>query len=197
MIFWYIFFLTAILSSSPFLFQVWLLLKLKLWLSILGSQAKQAPLARSNVGTQGSSAPPKKVIDINEPQTCRNRGCGKTFKEKDNHETACCYHPGPAIFHDRLRGVCFAASYSSVCYSIDSFNDHPYIFFLFAYDMAVEVLWYPCKGVWWIYEHSTLFQGMAQCWSSVLSFARWSTPLLFLVFENFVLTIYFPIWLFH
>ncbi|OAY48311.1 cysteine and histidine-rich domain-containing protein RAR1 isoform X1 [Manihot esculenta] len=69
-----------------------------------GSQAKQAPLARSNVGTQGSSAPPKKVIDINEPQTCRNQGCGKTFKEKDNHETACSYHPGPAIFHDRLRG---------------------------------------------------------------------------------------------
>lgn len=71
------------------------------------------------MGTQGSSAPPKKVIDINEPQTCRNRGCGKTFKEKDNHETACCYHPGPAIFHDRLRGVCFAASYlQSVIVSI-------------------------------------------------------------------------------
>ncbi|KAF8052638.1 hypothetical protein N665_1526s0003 [Sinapis alba] len=25
-------------------------------------------------------------------------------KKRDNHETACSYHPGPAVFHDRLRG---------------------------------------------------------------------------------------------
>ncbi|RID40705.1 hypothetical protein BRARA_J00736 [Brassica rapa] len=53
-------------------------------------------------------APPppvkKVVIDINEPQLCKNKGCDKTFKERDNHETACSYHPGPAVFHDRLRG---------------------------------------------------------------------------------------------
>ncbi|XP_051123095.1 cysteine and histidine-rich domain-containing protein RAR1 [Andrographis paniculata] len=51
-------------------------------------------------------APPKvkKIVDINEPQTCRNKGCGQTFKEKDNHDTACSYHPGPAVFHDRKRG---------------------------------------------------------------------------------------------
>ncbi|KAK9292846.1 hypothetical protein L1049_020826 [Liquidambar formosana] len=53
---------------------------------------------------EGSSVPVKKIIDINEPQTCRNKGCGKTFKEKDNHDTACNYHPGPAVFHDRMRG---------------------------------------------------------------------------------------------
>ncbi|GKV16307.1 hypothetical protein SLEP1_g26965 [Rubroshorea leprosula] len=50
-----------------------------------------------------SSAPPKKIIDINQPQTCKNKGCGKVFKEKDNHDIACSYHPGPAVFHDRIR----------------------------------------------------------------------------------------------
>lgn len=50
------------------------------------------------------SEPVKKIVDINEPQTCRNKGCGKTFKEKDNHEAACEYHPGPPVFHDRMRG---------------------------------------------------------------------------------------------
>ena len=50
-------------------------------------------------------APVKKIVGLDEPQTCRNKGCGKTFKEKDNHETACEFHPGPAIFHDRIRGV--------------------------------------------------------------------------------------------
>ncbi|KAF9614667.1 hypothetical protein IFM89_019795 [Coptis chinensis] len=49
-------------------------------------------------------APVKKIVGLNEPQTCRNKGCGKTFKEKDNHDTACSYHPGPAVFHDRMRG---------------------------------------------------------------------------------------------
>ncbi|OIV91480.1 hypothetical protein TanjilG_02098 [Lupinus angustifolius] len=48
--------------------------------------------------------PPKKIVDINEPQICRNQGCGLTFKEKDNHDTACSYHPGPAVFHDRMKG---------------------------------------------------------------------------------------------
>ncbi|KAG4907832.1 hypothetical protein JHK82_056483 [Glycine max] len=47
---------------------------------------------------------PKKIVDINEAQVCKNKGCGQTFKEKDNHDTACNYHPGPAVFHDRMRG---------------------------------------------------------------------------------------------
>ncbi|XP_059667002.1 cysteine and histidine-rich domain-containing protein RAR1-like [Cornus florida] len=50
------------------------------------------------------SAPPKKIVNINQPQICKNKGCGKTFKEKDNYDTACSYHPGPAVFHDRMRG---------------------------------------------------------------------------------------------
>ncbi|XP_006647346.2 cysteine and histidine-rich domain-containing protein RAR1 [Oryza brachyantha] len=48
--------------------------------------------------------PPKKKIDLSEPRICKNKGCGKTYKEKDNHDTACDYHPGPAVFHDRMRG---------------------------------------------------------------------------------------------
>ncbi|KAJ3675117.1 hypothetical protein LUZ60_004159 [Juncus effusus] len=50
------------------------------------------------------NAPVKKVVDINEPRVCKNKGCGKMYKEKDNHEAACEFHPGPAVFHDRLRG---------------------------------------------------------------------------------------------
>ncbi|XP_057951531.1 cysteine and histidine-rich domain-containing protein RAR1 [Malania oleifera] len=69
------------------------------------SNAVAAAPAESNGNVQaGSSAPAKKKVDINQPQTCRNKGCGKTFKEKDNHETACNFHPGPAVFHDRMRG---------------------------------------------------------------------------------------------
>lgn len=56
-------------------------------------------------GQEGLPAPAKKMVDINHPQICKNKGCGKTFKEKDNHDTACSYHPGPAVFHDRMRGV--------------------------------------------------------------------------------------------
>ncbi|XP_022867705.1 cysteine and histidine-rich domain-containing protein RAR1-like [Olea europaea var. sylvestris] len=61
--------------------------------------------SESNPDSLDTQPPPaKKIVDINQPQTCRNKGCGKTFKEKDNHDTACSYHPGPAIFHDRVRG---------------------------------------------------------------------------------------------
>lgn len=51
------------------------------------------------------SAPqPKKKVDLNEPRICKNKGCGKTYKEKDNNDAACEHHPGPAVFHDRNRG---------------------------------------------------------------------------------------------
>nr|WNT99864.1 disease resistance protein [Gymnema sylvestre] len=77
-----------------------------------GSQAKSVDPKASN-GTPSESksvlqevpAPPvKKIVDVNQPQICKNKGCGQTFKERDNHNTACNYHPGPAIFHDRMRG---------------------------------------------------------------------------------------------
>ncbi|XP_073273797.1 cysteine and histidine-rich domain-containing protein RAR1-like isoform X1 [Primulina huaijiensis] len=61
--------------------------------------------SESNRTLQYAQPPkPKKIVDINQPQICKNKGCGKTFKEKDNHEEACSYHPGPAVFHDRMRG---------------------------------------------------------------------------------------------
>ncbi|KAG9454380.1 hypothetical protein H6P81_007284 [Aristolochia fimbriata] len=66
---------------------------------------RTTPPEKSNEDVKKSPpVPAKRVVDINEPQTCRNKGCGKTFKEKDNHAEACEYHPGPAVFHDRLRG---------------------------------------------------------------------------------------------
>uniref|UniRef100_A0A2P2JLH6 Uncharacterized protein MANES_06G139000 n=1 Tax=Rhizophora mucronata TaxID=61149 RepID=A0A2P2JLH6_RHIMU len=69
-----------------------------------GSQSKEVASAKGNADIPVPCPPPKKIVDINEPQTCRNKSCGKTFKEKDNHETACSYHPGPAVFHDRMKG---------------------------------------------------------------------------------------------
>ncbi|KAE8698196.1 Cysteine and histidine-rich domain-containing protein RAR1 [Hibiscus syriacus] len=74
-----------------------------------GSQPKApnpTPAAPANCSAdvEESPPPPKKIVDINQPQTCKNKGCGKVFKQIDNHETACSYHPGPAVFHDRVRG---------------------------------------------------------------------------------------------
>lgn len=90
-----------------------------------GSQAKDinakpantatTPAAENDIQVEGTAAPQKKIVDINQPQVCRNKGCGKTFKEKDNHENACDYHPGPAVFHDRMKGVCI--------YYIINFNE--------------------------------------------------------------------------
>jgi hypothetical protein len=100
----------------------------------LGSQAqpKAAP-AKSC-----ASAPAKKVVDINQPQTCKNQGCGQTFKEKDNHETACNYHPGPAVFHDRMRGVCIMHFYfqPALLFSFSFFTNY----LLITCNFAVEVL---------------------------------------------------------
>ncbi|KAF7813296.1 cysteine and histidine-rich domain-containing protein RAR1 [Senna tora] len=73
-----------------------------------GSQIKPVNFAGNTSSESKASVEvpkqPKKIVDINEIQTCKNQGCGKPFKEKDNHETACSYHPGPAVFHDRMRG---------------------------------------------------------------------------------------------
>ncbi|KAL6899825.1 hypothetical protein ACP4OV_006483 [Aristida adscensionis] len=74
-----------------------------------GSQPKiQKPAATNDTNKESvekpSVPPPKKKIDINEVRTCKNKGCGKSYKEKDNHDSACEYHPGPAVFHDRMRG---------------------------------------------------------------------------------------------
>ncbi|KAI6696226.1 hypothetical protein NL676_016345 [Syzygium grande] len=68
------------------------------------ANANAEPVDERSKDVMISVVPQKKILDINQPQTCKNKGCGQTFKEKDNHETACCYHPGPAVFHDRMRG---------------------------------------------------------------------------------------------
>lgn len=74
-----------------------------------GSQGKSLkPLAATNNGesSEKPAVPVKKIVNLNEDRICKNKSCGKTYKEKDNHDAACEYHPGPAVFHDRLRGVC-------------------------------------------------------------------------------------------
>ncbi|XP_010555630.1 PREDICTED: cysteine and histidine-rich domain-containing protein RAR1 [Tarenaya hassleriana] len=73
-----------------------------------GSQTGPKPQKAAMTPREEENAEPelavKKKVGMNEPQVCKNKGCGKTFKEIENHETACSYHPGPAIFHDRSRG---------------------------------------------------------------------------------------------
>lgn len=104
--------------------------------------------------------PPKKIVGINKPQICKNKGCGQTFKEKDNHDTACSYHPGPAVFHDRMRGVgiIYSTEYSCIFCSCDMAVTSA---FHLSYYFAVEVLWYSCKRIWRVYEHSSMHKGMA------------------------------------
>ncbi|KAJ1559810.1 hypothetical protein HK405_009274 [Cladochytrium tenue] len=35
---------------------------------------------------------------------CTNKGCGKSFSEAENSDTACEYHSGAPVFHDALKG---------------------------------------------------------------------------------------------
>ncbi len=35
---------------------------------------------------------------------CGNNGCGNTFTDEENNDTACIYHPGSAVFHEGLKG---------------------------------------------------------------------------------------------
>ena len=35
---------------------------------------------------------------------CTHSGCGERYFESENHEKACLHHPGPAIFHDGMKG---------------------------------------------------------------------------------------------
>lgn len=35
---------------------------------------------------------------------CYNKGCGQKFKEEDNRDEACTYHPGGPVFHDAMKG---------------------------------------------------------------------------------------------
>ena len=35
---------------------------------------------------------------------CKNYGCNISFREEENHDTACRHHTAPPIFHDRIKG---------------------------------------------------------------------------------------------
>ena len=48
--------------------------------------------------------PPPPPVDPDVEQTCRNAGCGSRFRERDNTDEACAFHPGPPIFHERAKG---------------------------------------------------------------------------------------------
>ncbi|CAI5993636.1 unnamed protein product [Closterium sp. NIES-64] len=62
-----------------------------------------APQASSAAAPPQPSRPPS--WDINAERTCSNKGCGTKYREIDNSDSACKHHPGPAVFHDRKRGV--------------------------------------------------------------------------------------------
>ncbi|KAI3458246.1 hypothetical protein Pfo_014909 [Paulownia fortunei] len=71
---------------------------------VLNPKSAVSASSESNPDLRESQPPQAKIVDINQPQICKNKGCGKSFTEKDNHDTACSYHPGPPLFHDRMRG---------------------------------------------------------------------------------------------
>eukprot|EP00271_Cylindrocystis_brebissonii_P015244 TRINITY_DN3752_c0_g1_i1.p1 TRINITY_DN3752_c0_g1~~TRINITY_DN3752_c0_g1_i1.p1 ORF type:complete len:240 (+),score=30.35 TRINITY_DN3752_c0_g1_i1:252-971(+) len=64
--------------------------------------ASTAASASATSAAAKSSTP--RVVDFTAEQTCSNKGCGVKFREKDNSDTACSFHPGPAVFHDRRKG---------------------------------------------------------------------------------------------
>ena len=35
---------------------------------------------------------------------CKRKGCQKEYKEEENSENSCTYHPGKPIFHDTKKG---------------------------------------------------------------------------------------------
>ena len=41
---------------------------------------------------------------MSEEKKCKRNGCRKTYKEEENNENSCGYHPGLPIFHDTKKG---------------------------------------------------------------------------------------------
>lgn len=68
--------------------------------AVHSSLRSQSPLLNTDSEVKHREEP--RVLDFNAEQTCKN--CKKTFTEMENHDTACEYHAGPPIFHDRSRG---------------------------------------------------------------------------------------------
>mmetsp|Transcript_19255 Transcript_19255/g.36896 ORF Transcript_19255/g.36896 Transcript_19255/m.36896 type:complete len:236 (-) Transcript_19255:377-1084(-) len=70
----------------------------------------QAPAGVKVAGFMTQSPPikpsPKEVKQVgpHEEQLCKHKGCGLRFKEANNTDTSCRYHPGPPVFHERKKG---------------------------------------------------------------------------------------------
>eukprot|EP00898_Chlorokybus_atmophyticus_P003752 jgi/Chlat1/4378/Chrsp29S04612 len=58
------------------------------------------PVVATNQGGHSASS----EVDLDAQRVCRNKGCGASFTERENSDTTCKYHPGPAVFHDRKKG---------------------------------------------------------------------------------------------
>lgn len=71
-------------------------------LHLLSDTAPNTVLREANIESNAINTDIPKMVDLNSEQLCKN--CKVTYTEKDNHDTACKYHPGPPIFHDRSRG---------------------------------------------------------------------------------------------
>ncbi|CAM6099967.1 unnamed protein product [Calypogeia fissa] len=72
-----------------------------------GSKVPTKVLTPASAATEMKPPAPTavpKVVDLNAKQTCKHKGCGKQFTEKENTATSCKYHPGPVVFHDRQKG---------------------------------------------------------------------------------------------
>lgn len=63
-----------------------------------------APAIPSPEKKQPAPTAAPKVVDLNVKQTCKNKGCGNEYTERDNTASSCKYHPGPVVFHDRHKG---------------------------------------------------------------------------------------------
>ena len=46
----------------------------------------------------------KPEVDLDTEQTCKNPGCGRKFRERDNADDACEHHSGAPIFHETKKG---------------------------------------------------------------------------------------------
>lgn len=96
----------------------------------LGERPAEAPLPAAAAGEAGgegaggasaaeAAAPGPKLV------RCRNPGCKAMFSEEENSDTACRFHLGPAIFHDRGKGWACCREKHRLVYSWEEFERIP------------------------------------------------------------------------
>jgi disease resistance protein len=54
--------------------------------------------------TDATATTDKRDVDPDAEQTCKNPGCGRKFRERDNADDACEHHSGAPIFHETKKG---------------------------------------------------------------------------------------------